>query len=230
MCKIENCTNEGIRAKGLCAIHYQKEWRKANPNHKNGRKCSFEGCNNSHSARGYCRGHLNRLQRHGDVNIVKNHMNGCTVEGCNHRSSSKHGYCHKHLQRYLRTGNPLTTKTSLKTKRHCQVLGCDRKLYSSKYCDTHFRMILEVYPENYQEIRFEDVFGEAPYQCYLCGKFHETWDTKKVWADHVIPVAKGGLFTVENIKPTCKYCNMAKRDMDLDEFIQMCKDIALYHS
>lgn len=232
MCKVENC-NKGIHAKGLCREHYQQMWRKENPGHKNGRGCSFEGCKNPHSGRGYCRGHLNRLIRHGDVNFVQGNRDGCIIDTCTNRSQSKEGYCSMHLRRFKSTGNPLLTKTDIKKslpKRTCQVIGCNKKLYSKKYCDVHFRLIAEIFPEQAQDIVFEDVFGYHPYRCYLCGKVHDTWDTSKVWADHIIPVAKGGLFSVENIKPTCKYCNMAKRDSDLSVFIQMCKNIADYHS
>lgn len=44
------------------------------------------------------------------------------------------------------------------------------------------------------------------YRCLCCGK------RRKLTADHVIPVSKGGSSNIENIQPLCGPCNSSKRD------------------
>lgn len=47
-------------------------------------------------------------------------------------------------------------------------------------------------------------------RCLCCGK------KRKLTADHVIPVSKGGTSNIDNIQPLCKPCNSGKRDGTLD--------------
>lgn len=49
--------------------------------------------------------------------------------------------------------------------------------------------------------------------CAYCDGQAETWD-------HVVPVAKGGKTTPENILPSCIACNSSKRDRDLDAWLE----------
>ncbi len=51
-----------------------------------------------------------------------------------------------------------------------------------------------------------DWFGN---QCLVCGK-------SKVSIDHVVPVAKGGRNTIENLQPLCLSCNASKGDQTID--------------
>lgn len=39
--------------------------------------------------------------------------------------------------------------------------------------------------------------------------------------DHVIPRAKGGLSTLDNLVPACAACNTAKGSLDLEEYRQL---------
>jgi 5-methylcytosine-specific restriction endonuclease McrA len=48
------------------------------------------------------------------------------------------------------------------------------------------------------------------YRCLCCGK------RKKLTADHVIPVSKGGTSSIDNIQPLCKSCNSKKKDKTID--------------
>lgn len=47
-------------------------------------------------------------------------------------------------------------------------------------------------------------------RCLCCGK------RRKLTADHVIPVSKGGTSNIENIQPLCGPCNSSKRDKTID--------------
>lgn len=48
--------------------------------------------------------------------------------------------------------------------------------------------------------------------CAYCGGPAES-------VDHVIPLAKGGSHWPANLRPACKRCNSAKRDLPVDEFL-----------
>ena len=47
-------------------------------------------------------------------------------------------------------------------------------------------------------------------RCLCCGK------RRKLTADHVIPVSKGGTSNISNIQPLCGPCNSSKRDKTID--------------
>lgn len=47
-------------------------------------------------------------------------------------------------------------------------------------------------------------------RCLCCGKI------RKLTADHVIPVSKGGSSNIENIQPLCGPCNSTKNDKIID--------------
>lgn len=58
------------------------------------------------------------------------------------------------------------------------------------------------------------VFKRDGYTCAYCGAFDENPD-----CDHVFPISRGGLNTMDNLATACKRCNRQKKDRDLDEFL-----------
>ena len=52
------------------------------------------------------------------------------------------------------------------------------------------------------------------YRCFYCGQ--RGGDMTR---DHIVPLAKGGEHTMENIVPCCASCNSHKRQLDLKEFV-----------
>jgi hypothetical protein len=56
--------------------------------------------------------------------------------------------------------------------------------------------------------RYLDLFGD---RCLACGQKPE-----KLTADHVVPLAKGGTNTIENIQGLCQSCNSSKGTKAID--------------
>ena len=62
-------------------------------------------------------------------------------------------------------------------------------------------------------------------KCYLTGREIDLFKPKSYHCDHIIPVSKGGMSSLENMGLSCKEANMAKSDMSLDDFLQLCKEV-----
>ena len=70
--------------------------------------------------------------------------------------------------------------------------------------------------------------GEKPI-CYLTGDAIDIYDTKSYHFDHIVPRARGGLNTLENLEICKREANFAKRDMSLEDFVSMCQKIVDKH-
>ena len=67
-------------------------------------------------------------------------------------------------------------------------------------------------------------FGDKPI-CYLTGRPLDYHDTSSLNFDHIVPVARGGDNSLENLGLCCPQANKAKSDMLVDEFLQLCKEV-----
>lgn len=68
---------------------------------------------------------------------------------------------------------------------------------------------------DYQPVSKRKVFERDGWRCYLCGcdtpkELSGTTDPNAPELDHVIPMAKGGGHTYENVRCSCRGCNRAK--------------------
>jgi 5-methylcytosine-specific restriction endonuclease McrA len=61
--------------------------------------------------------------------------------------------------------------------------------------------------------------------CYLTGTPVNLLDGNSYELDHVFPRSKGGPNTLENCGIACPKANRAKRDLPLDEFLNLCQDV-----
>ena len=62
-------------------------------------------------------------------------------------------------------------------------------------------------------------------KCYLTGRDIDLTKTQEYHLDHIVPRAKGGSGGIENLGFTTREANMAKSDLTLEEFLDLCKDV-----
>lgn len=73
-----------------------------------------------------------------------------------------------------------------------------------------------------------DVFRRDRWQCQACGvdtpeELRGTYEDSAPELDHIIPVSKGGLHTIENCQCLCRACNQAKSDLNNMVFLKTSK-------
>jgi hypothetical protein len=75
--------------------------------------------------------------------------------------------------------------------------------------------------EKYTE---QDMFNKYGTDCYLCQQPIDLnisrTEPEGLNIEHVIPIAKGGPDTLENVRPSHRKCNQSKHDKDLEEFLR----------
>lgn len=69
-----------------------------------------------------------------------------------------------------------------------------------------------------------NTIGDNPV-CYLTGRKINLKNIKEYQLDHIIPVSKGGLNTLDNLGLTCTEANKAKSDLLLVDFLILCKEV-----
>jgi len=90
--------------------------------------------------------------------------------------------------------------------------GCEMKYRDIKR-QLEYKLQLKIakrknFPSTLQKLK--RVYGQKCFYCY-------TYDANTL--DHVLPKSKGGVMSVENGKPACKYCNLEKGDMTIDQWL-----------
>ncbi len=65
--------------------------------------------------------------------------------------------------------------------------------------------------------------------CYLTGRAIKLQESLTYHFDHIIPRSRGGNSSIENLGIACKEVNIAKNNMLVEEFIQLCKEVLEYN-
>lgn len=77
---------------------------------------------------------------------------------------------------------------------------------------------------NFTLEELQEKIGESP-KCYLTGRPIDLTQSRTYQLDHIIPISKGGQNTLENCGITCRDANLSKRDLYLEDYLQLCKEI-----
>ena len=68
---------------------------------------------------------------------------------------------------------------------------------------------------NYR-LRFK-VMQRDGFKCRICGRSPATDSSVVLHIDHIIPCAKGGKATMDNLQTLCSKCNLGKSDLDMED-------------
>ncbi len=112
-CMVVGC-NSMVKAKDLCAMHYQRSLRHdgfTGDTRSNPSTCSVADCERQTVAKGLCQMHYYRLQRTGTTDPSVKVEKVCEVEGCDGVHVAN-GLCAKHYKRMKRHGDVIQTRSS----------------------------------------------------------------------------------------------------------------------
>lgn len=236
-CTVTDCANR-IHARGYCKKHYQR-WQSTGDATRTlsgwGRnrerlnlKCSVARCTGERKARGFCNRHYKRWKATGDPESTPSGMKHekpevCSVVGCADAPRTR-GYCAKHYARVLKWGDathPVREHVGNRGRVDCArcgsllVLGprgrkcekCDRINRVAKEGKRRASMRTHVCSESAPCTRAQRIFDLMSRSCVYCGAAADH-------ADHLVPLARGGMHCISNLVPACASCNRRKSDSD----------------
>jgi 5-methylcytosine-specific restriction endonuclease McrA len=140
--------------------------------------------------------------------------------------------CHKRTVLYHLDGENEKTKKKIISK-----------IYRFTSLDERRRIKLKNKTEDFQRtrlgglglgkrrIRFRwqdvvDKFGWTT-NCYLTGDPIDLRESTSYHFDHIVPYAKGGDSTLENLGIATRNANQAKSDMSVEEFLELCQKVLI---
>ena len=131
--------------------------------------------------------------------------------------------------RKRRKNDPIQVK--IESFKDVQAYPSKRKLYD-KVRDYRrpekYNVIGEQVVEKFSKNEVLAKFGDNPI-CYLTGRPIDFNKPRTYSLDHVVPVSKGGQFTLANMGLTCKEANKAKDDLAIEELLKLCVDILTHN-
>lgn len=157
---------------------------------KSDRKCSIEGCENKHRARGWCNMHHQRWIKHGDPLWERRKAPECSIEGCREKNWSN-TYCRRHYGKWRHHGDPLWEPIT-----RCQMTNCWRSPHGYGLCTLHyFRWRKHGDPwfdgKNYPECKVEGCYQPKMGRGYCrnhWGRWRKYGDPLGAAEDHTSPM------------------------------------------
>jgi len=231
-CSVDGCDTRE-RCKGFCNKHYLRFRIHGDPLFRfkpEGKQvCTAPSCGSFVHTKGLCVTHAARLRRTGTPADPVKEKKLCSVEGCSRKHYGKM-MCQRHYLR-VRAGLPLRLPSDvIAGKRMCsrcfkdlplESFGVSTKISGGRniYCSSCLSDIGHIRRANkranaYESVNRDVVLERDHWICYLCGDnipAAEKWPAPlSASMDHVIPLARGGAHTYENIKSAHLSCNISK--------------------
>lgn len=212
-CVIEGCEKPRNYAQGWCPMHYQR-WKahgsldkpqkpaKATP-----KPCSVDGCDGPQSAKGLCGKHY-RADYH------QQHKVRAYAQQVARRAADRPAYLAEQMAYYF-----ANREVALESARQRRAANpAQQREYRRRWREANpaRRRELEMRRQALKrggkvtKTDYAAIITEFGMVCHICGDGIPSMSD--LHFDHVIPLAKGGSHTHENIKPSHAICNMQKHD------------------
>lgn len=145
---------------------------------------------------------------------IKNELN-CSLSTISHYCGEGQFEKTKRRNEILRKRNRLLNKVSnfKQTKRERNLVENIRKFQLRNKKSINF---------TYNDVL--DKFGQHT-KCYLSGQDIDLVNDNDYHLDHIIPIAKGGTNSLDNLGILKKDINIMKKDILVDDFLTLCKII-----
>jgi 5-methylcytosine-specific restriction endonuclease McrA len=66
-------------------------------------------------------------------------------------------------------------------------------------------------------VNYDRILKRDGHICHICGQEIDVTNPKSLHFDHVVPLARGGTHSEENIRPSHSVCNLRKKDRLVEE-------------
>jgi len=99
------------------------------------------------------------------------------------------------------------------TKGRTKVAKKENPLRYNNYANKRRAQKAGTFVEHFSEADIILTYGN---KCFYCGSNFEH-------IDHYVPLSKGGSHTLENIRPSCKDCNLVKNNKTPDEWMEFLR-------
>lgn len=203
------------------------------------RTCSIEGCEGTHSARGWCNRHYQRWLRWGDPTYSRpkfepehgtttKYRRGCRCETCSEAGrAAARAWQQANRDRHRAVADawveahPDRVKT---IKRKWYLANSDRVKTSSaawlaehpskgvEFAARRRARKLEADTRRVTDRDWNRLCARYRHRCAYCGK------RRPLERDHVVPLVRGGRHSIGNLLPACRPCNSSKHSKLLTEW------------
>lgn len=173
--------------------------------HKN--KAKTDGCATECKD---CKKRLDIKYREENRDYYLNYLRSYREENKNELDAKKKVYIsqnkEKHQTRihkwYLKNQDSIKARVSLYKKEHPE----QYQMYNNRRAASKKTDIVDIFTH-------QDIINKYGNKCFYCpGSFDHI--------DHYMPLSKGGMHTLENVRPSCVECNLTKSNKLPEEFIK----------
>lgn len=230
-CSVNGCSNPKD-TRGWCRRHYRLWQRNGDPlidsSWDDSKPCAVEGCEDTVRVSIYCYAHYARFKRHGDPlaggavkNIALDHEDGdrtCT------ECSVKKPITDFHVAKYGRRGRRLVCGPCSYEQWLTRYHG-NKDYYDEEYrAYRHERRAQKrgaEYDRGITRAKLREAHGDFCLYCNILMDFEELGRKQsptRATIEHMVPLARGGTHTWENMALACRVCNCTKNSKTPEEF------------
>ena len=200
-CSVDEC-NRPHKGKGFCELHL-KRMRKHGVTEIPAKACWVEECEQPHYGNGLCRLHHLRQWRGTPLGapIRGQGDRTCIVTSCE-QPKRKGGMCASHYDTQRRSTPEFRARASARSRER---YGNDPEYQKRKRVQAQRRL------HGYRKL-LPAILARQGIICPLCGEWMagDLMVGKLFHVDHIVPVSKGGVDTLENLQLTHMVCNIRK--------------------